>query len=1618
MKTMAVVNCNASLAIINQVRAYIKEHAPQDEVTLLDAFALRYLASLSVIDLRSRSIEEFYAILRSMLSFMMVRKPGQSKVRIFNPEVERDGYISPYTVIQISHDDVPFLVDSTRMAINRHGYLIHFIIHLGGLKVKRDESAKLVEIFAINQHVKDAITSAPVYIEIDKITDPAIMQSLEEEIQHVLSDVSIAVADWRKMVRRIEDAIKELDTYPASLDPAEIAETRDFLRWLVNNNFTFLGVREYRLIGNDANRALQIVPGSGLGVLRDETTSASSKSYAKLPPEAQKMALSKEILIIAKTNTKSSVHRDTYTDYIGIKQFNDKGELIGEIRAIGLFTSTAYNSSPRQIPFLRHKEARVLQDLGYPPDSHDGKEAVHILETLPRDDLFQASHKDLLNMTREIIHLKERKLTRLLIRKDAFARYFSCLVFVPRELFDTSLALRIQEILMNSLHGVECSYTTYFSDSVLARIHYLIRVNPKEQIEYNVQNIEAKLILTSRSWIDDFRDQVIASCGETEGLQYFNKYKSAFTASYKESYTPQEAVNDVRAMDALSKTNTLGMLFKPIHIRDRDLLSLKLFHADQIIILSDVMPILENMGLRVIGERPHEMIVENQQIWINEFIMDFPGHHLDISGIHDTFVDAFESTWFGNAENDGFNKLVFIANLTWQETAMLRAYAKYLRQTGFTFSQSYIEQVLITNAEITKALVQLFVLRFDPNYSSREKTEVGALMAFIEQSLDSVASLDEDRILRRYLEIMQATLRTNYFQTDANGKPKSYLSLKFDPAAISDLPLPRPRYEIFVYSPKVEGVHLRAAKVARGGLRWSDRREDFRTEVLGLMKAQQVKNTVIVPEGAKGGFVVKAAKLQEMSRDEYMKEGIACYSLFISGLLDITDNIKDGVIVPPKNVVRYDDDDPYLVVAADKGTATFSDIANGISKSYDFWLHDAFASGGSAGYDHKKMGITSRGVWVSVQRHFRELGINPDTQDFTAVGIGDMAGDVFGNGMLMSRHTKLLAAFNHLHIFVDPNPDPLKSYNERKRLFQLPRSNWTDYNPELISPGGGVFSRSAKSIKLTPEMKAALDVTNDALSPNELIRAILKAPVDLIWNGGIGTFVKATQETQADAGDRTNDAIRLDAPELRARVIAEGGNLGMTQSARIEYSLNGGIVNTDFIDNSAGVDCSDHEVNIKILLNKLVAEGKLNMQDRNQLLEAMTDEVAALVLADNYDQTLMLSLESAVSLQTTDFLRQYMNDLEKTGRLDRKLEFLPDNKQLQERKINEQPLTRPELAVLLAYCKMYLKRDLLDTNVADDPYFDKYLATAFPKPICDKYPEQMRTHSLRREIISTQLAKAITDRMGINYLDRLHRETGANMDFIIRCFVIAENVFNLEGLWKQITDLDNKVESAVQYRMMLQLYHLIRRATRWFVRNRKQNLEIPATIELFAPNVAELTNQLPQLLDAPDKEALEAVIADYVSKGVPPELARSVANSQVLFTSLDIIEAARKYELGLTEVARTYYLLGNRLELNYLREMMNAYVIGSQWDELARSGFRDDLDRAQRKLSARVLSMKGKNGKSVSTIEDKIDNWVKRYQFLLDRWQKLLADIKSSDIVGFVTYSVVLRELFEFAQAT
>jgi len=1060
-------------------------------------------------------------------------------------------------------------------------------------------------------------------------------------------------------------------------------------------------------------------------------------------------------MIVGKTNMVSTVHRPANSDLIAIMEFSKNKELIGAHCFIGLYTASAYNHSPQTIPFLRLKLKKIMAKANFPIDSHDGKALLNILENFPRDDLFQGTIDELYDIALGVLYLQERQKIKLFILKDTFSHHLSCQVFIPKERFNSQLREKIQYIIEKAVKGTVIDFHTRFSESILARLHFTIKIIPHARLELDVKAIESEIIEAARSWDDHLKEAVIEHYGEEMGNILLMRYQNAFPADYQEKFIARTAVHDIEHMQSLSKTNTLAMSFYRPLDEAPGIIRFKLFHIGVASIpLSDVMPMFENMGLRILGQRPHEIkTIDFKVTLINDFEMVHEsGQELNVDEVKDVFQEAFYHIWHGNAENDGFNKLVLNAGLHWREIMVLRAYAKYLWQLGFSFSQNYIEQTLANHPQIARQLIELFVLRFNPKVKINTKhTSANALKRQIKKNLELVDDLNEDRIIRRFMDLIMATIRTNYFQRDMQNQEKSYLAFKLDSAIIPDIPLPKPLCEIFVYSPQMEGIHLRGAKVARGGIRWSDRKEDFRTEILGLMKAQQVKNAVIVPLGAKGGFVCKKVP-KDASRETILAEGISCYQILIRGLLDLTDNIVENQIEMPRDVVCYDIEDPYLVVAADKGTASFSDIANQLSLEYGFWLGDAFASGGSTGYDHKKMGITARGAWESVKRHFRELGIDIRTQDFTVIGIGDMAGDVFGNGMLLSSHIKLVAAFNHMHIFLDPNPHPESSFRERERLFHLPNSSWMDYNKEILSPGGGIYPRSAKTIPLTPQVQAALGVMVDAMAPNDLIRAILQAPVDLLFNGGIGTYVKAKNEYDSQVGDRANDALRVNGENLRCKVVAEGGNLGFTQLGRIEYALSGGRINTDAIDNSGGVDCSDHEVNIKILFNNLVAKGDMTYKQRNELLVQMTQEVADLVLKNNDSQTGALSLFLYHIEDSLDMLSRLMHYLEENANLDRRLEFLPDSEALQERKIRKQGLTRSELAILFAYTKIDLKQSLLASDLPEDPFVCKMLNTAFPTVVGKQFAQALSTHYLKREIIVMQVANQLIHQMGINFI--------------------------------------------------------------------------------------------------------------------------------------------------------------------------------------------------------------------------------------------------------------------------
>ncbi len=1283
---------------------------------LIDAFGREYFRQLDAEDLAARTVEDLLGALLSHWQFGMTRKARQTKVRVQSPSIAEHGWASRHTVIDIVNDDMPFLVDTTTMEINRQGLSLHLIVH-PIFAVERDATGELQSIRPRSE-APEAMRESWMHVEVDRLVDPKHRAELAAGIERVLGDVRAAVEDWKPMVAMLNETTSELDRVSALLPAELVTESRAFLQWLAEDHITLLGYRRHDLVSDKGEDALRLVPGSGLGVLRETTQEKVSASFAALPSQARALARAPTpIVLVTKANTRSTVHRPGNTDYVGVKRYDDKGAVIGEHRFVGLFTSTAYSARVSETPLLRGKVQAIAGRAGLPPGGHLAKALHHILETYPRDDLFQIADDELYETALGILSLGERQRLRLFIWRDPFDRFVSCLIYVPREAYSTDLRVKFQRILMQAFAGTGADFDVLLSDATLARIHFTVRTTPGRVPAYDRKEIEGKLSVASRRWDDDLRDALIDAEGEARGIDLYKRWSAAFPAGYRERVAARGAVPDVRKIASLSTEAPLALaLYRPVGVAP-NALGFKVYRLGDPIVLSDSLPMLEHMGVRVLGEHNHRIVAGDVPVSMHDFeLQALLAEELEPETLARLFEDCFAKVFRGEVENDDFNRLVLRAGLSADEIVVLRAYAKYLKQIGFALSQGTIEAALGSHPRIARMLVILFKLRFDPQ--ARDEQGATAQVNAIDKALEKVSNLSEDRVLRQLLALVQATLRTNFWRTGlghsgAAGPRRSFVSFKFQSASIPGLPEPKPMFEIFVYSPRFEGIHLRGGKVARGGLRWSDRPEDFRTEVLGLVKAQMVKNTVIVPVGSKGGFVLKRAPAAS-DRDAFMKEGIACYQEYLRGLLDLTDNLVGTTVVPPPQVVRVDGDDPYLVVAADKGTATFSDYANQISAEYGHWLGDAFASGGSAGYDHKGMGITARGAWESVKRHFREIGVDTQSTDFTVVGVGDMSGDVFGNGMLLSRHIRLVAAFDHRHVFIDPSPDAATSFTERERLFKLARSSWADYDTAKISEGGGVWARSEKSIPISPQARVALGIDATKLTPTELVSAILKAPADLLYNGGIGTYVKASTESHADVGDRANDALRINGRELRCKVVAEGGNLGLTQRGRIEAAAAGVRLCTDAIDNSAGVDTSDHEVNIKILLGLAISDGEMTEKQRNALLPKMTDDVAALVLRDNYFQTQALSIAGRLGVQLIDEQARFIRFLEKSGQLNRAIEFLPDDDELAERKAHETGLTGPERAVLLAYSKMWLYEELLDFRPARGPVGRDRARALFP----------------------------------------------------------------------------------------------------------------------------------------------------------------------------------------------------------------------------------------------------------------------------------------------------------------
>ncbi|NNG40249.1 NAD-glutamate dehydrogenase [Flexivirga sp. ID2601S] len=1587
----------------------------------------RYYRHVADEDIAAFGPQRLAGVLRSHTELARHRAPGTADVQLIHPSADADGWSCPYTVLQIVTDDMPFLVDSVVAALAHRDRDVHALIH-PQMFVQRDAAGNLVQIYDTDELPPSTgnglapIAESWMHFEIDLAADDADDTELLDAVRRVLADVRVAVDDWHRMQGECEQVIADLDAHrPSSVPGWAVDNTQGFLRWLADNHFTFLGYREYELDTVDGEDVLRIKPGSGLGILRYDKP--ASQSFSRLTPNGRATAREPQLLTITKANSRSTVHRPTYLDYIGVRTFDDQGNVTGEKRFLGLFTSSAYTESVRRVPVVRERVAKVIARTGFSPDSHSGKDLLQVLENYPRDELFQTSSEQLYRISTQVLRLQERRQAQLFRRVDEFGRFVSVLVYLPRDRYNTSVRLRIEQLLREAYDADSVDYTTRIADSALALIHFVVRLRPGADVpEVDDDELHAKLLENSRTWGERLGAVAAEEDGEDASARVMSLYARAFPEAYKEDFSPRQGVADLRRIEALeSDEHTLFTLYRDPKSADPRERRFKLFRRDRVI-LTDVLPVFTDLGVQVTDERPYSMQrADGVVVHVYDFGLRADDAALwgtddaSLARVRDRVQEAFRAVWEGDAESDGLGALVLRAGLTSRQVAVLRAISKYLRQIGFTFSQNYIEQALRGNVDLARSLVDLFEARFDParaGAGARQDTDREAAQAAIvqrmETALDDVSSLDHDRIIRTMMGVIRATLRTNVFQRDEQGNPSPVMSFKLDCKRVPGLPEPKPMFEIWVYGPRVEGVHLRFGKVARGGLRWSDRPEDFRTEILGLVKAQMVKNAVIVPTGSKGGFVAK--KLPDPAdREAWLAEGVASYKLFISGLLDVTDNLVSGEVVPPKDVVRHDEDDTYLVVAADKGTATFSDIANGVAQSYGFWLDDAFASGGSAGYDHKAMGITARGAWESVKRHFREMGVDTQSEEFTVVGVGDMSGDVFGNGMLLSEHIRLVAAFDHRHIFLDPDPVAASSYAERRRLFDLPRSSWADYDTSLISQGGGVYPRTAKSIPITPQVREALDLPagTTAMTPTELIHAILLAPVDLFWNGGIGTYVKSAVEANSDIGDRANDQIRVDGKQLRVKVIGEGGNLGASQLGRIEAAQHGVRVNTDAIDNSAGVDTSDHEVNIKILATDLMRRGRFDLDERNTLLHSMTDEIALQVLRDNYEQNTLLGNARAQTHAMLPVHQRLIRWLEERGELDRELEFLPSDSEIDARAAAGTGLTSPEFSVLVAYAKLALKADLSHSGLTDDPWFGGTLTSYFPAPIRQQYADELTAHPLRKEIVVNSVVNSMINRGGITFGYRLAEETGASPEQAARAYVVAREAFDMAGFVSGVEALDNKVPTDAQTPLYLEFRRLIDRATRWLVHSRPAHLDVGAEIERFKPVIAQLAPKLPDLLQGGERERWERSRDELVESGVPEELAGRAAALLDAYSLLDITEQAIRTGTPVADVAEVYFKLSERLGIDRILHAVSQLPRDDRWDSLARGAVRDDLYAVLDSFTAAVIA----DTPADATADERLDTWAEANADSINRAQQALVGVADLDEPGLAPLSVALRTL-------
>ncbi len=1606
--------------IIERIVAAARRIAKKRDHALAERYLRQYYRGVAEEDLREYHGEQLAHAALDHLAFARLHQAGTPLVRVFNPDLGTHGWTCPRTVVEVTTEDMPFLVDSLGMVLNRAGLRIHLVAH-PVLPVRRNRAGRVTDIVDDPNAIQVARESWQ-HIETDRISDPARIAAVQANIFAMLEDVRLAVRDWPTMRERAIELAADISQQALPAAPNETSEIRALLEWLAQNHFTFLGYRQYRLHRGRGADELEPLANTGLGILRQRPR---QRLEAKtLTGTLRDQVRDTHLLTITKANSLSTVHRAGYLDFLSIKTFDRRGRVDGEHRFLGLFTSGVYHRSPREIPLLRHKIERIVAHFGLDPASHDGKAVMHVLETYPRDELFQSSVADLIRIVRSVVNLYERQRVRVLLRRDGFGRFYSILIYVPRDRYSTQVRQKIEAVVRDSMAATDIDSQIQLSDSVLARVHMIVRLSKRSGESVDAAQLETRIADAVQTWEDRLRQLLIESQGE-RGAQTAERFNAAFPAAYQEDVSAQVAVDDIAQLDQVLLDSD-RMALRLVSGSD-SIVHLRLMRSAAPIVLSQALPILENMGFLVLSERPYRIAVRGKrEIWLQDFEMQRrDGRAIDPVKSGAGITEAFLAVWNDRTENDGFNRLVVAAGLTWRQAMVLRAYCRFILQGGVTFSQSYMEQVLASNLGIAAALSSLFEAQFDPSLKPAKRNSlIDTVQTRIASLLEAVTSLDEDRILRRFHSAITATLRTNYYQTDIEADAgdgalaiapyKSYLSFKLDSRRMTDLPPPRPAFEIFVYSPRVEGVHLRMGNVARGGIRWSDRREDFRTEVLGLMKAQNVKNTLIVPVGAKGGFVPKRLAAGA-SREDAQREGVESYRTFIRGLLDLTDNIVNGKIVPPAQVVRRDGDDAYLVVAADKGTASFSDIANRIAAEYRFWLGDAFASGGSAGYDHKKMAITARGAWECVKRHFRELGIDTQTQDFSVAGIGDMAGDVFGNGMLLSEHIRLVAAFNHQHIFIDPTPDAARSFAERQRLFRLPRSTWDDYNTQLLSKGGGVYLRSAKAIKLSSQAQALFGIKRDSMTPQELIRTILTMQVDLLWNGGIGTYVKASSESHLDVGDRANDAVRVNGKELRCRVVGEGGNLGFSQRGRIEYALGGGRLNTDFVDNSAGVDCSDHEVNIKILLNTAPRRAQLSEQERTPLLVAMTDDVASHVLRDNYLQSQALSMLETRAIPELMEHAHTIRSLEVSGQLDRALEFLPSTEEIGARHKAGRGLTRPELAVMLAYAKMALYSRLIDSDVPEDPYLGHELERYFPPLLQKRSGRYLRQHRLRREIIATVTTNSMVNRMGATFARRAQEDSGQDAATVVRAYAIAREAYTMRDTWADIEALDTRINAQTQYEMMFETTRLLSFCTYWLLQGTSGKLNIDEQVARLRTGLTRLDGLLPKVLSGADLTVFEKRCRQFIDAQVPQPLSRRMASLTALRSGPDLVELAEQTQLGIDKCAIAYFGMGTALSLDWLREQIEALSTDGHWQTIARSTLRDNVYRLQRQLTLQALKIT-KATAATKAPAQALQTWLDSNAAGVAHIRQTVGEMRALPTTDFATLSVALQAVRRLAE--